>query len=39
MSQLSGIVSLIFIVAAFVTSCDPQPTQGSMPISGLQFHH
>lgn len=39
MSQLSGIVSLIFIAAAFLTSCNPQPSQGSMPMSSLQFHH
>jgi len=28
MSELSGIFSLFLIVAAFVTSCNPQPTQG-----------
>lgn len=37
MSQLSGIVSLIFIAAAFVTSCSPQSRQDALPISGLQF--
>ena len=28
MSEFSGIVSLFLIVAAFMTSCNPQPTQG-----------
>lgn len=32
MSQLSGIVSLFLIAAAFLTSCDnQQPQQGSLP--------
>lgn len=35
MSQLfAGIASLIFIAAAFLTSCnDPQPKQGSIDLS------
>ena len=28
MSEFSGIVSLFLIVAAFMTSCNPQPTHG-----------
>jgi len=28
MSEFPGIVSLVLIVAAFMTSCNPQPTQG-----------
>jgi hypothetical protein len=28
MSEFPGIVSLFLIVAAFMTSCNPQPTQG-----------
>jgi hypothetical protein len=37
MSEFSaGIVSLLLIVAAFMTSCNPQPTQGDMaPIAPL----
>jgi hypothetical protein len=36
MSQLSGIVSLFLIAAAFLTSCDSQkPQQGSMELSPL----
>lgn len=36
MSELSGIVSLVLIVAAFLTSCNPQPTQGdAKPIAPL----
>jgi hypothetical protein len=31
MSELSGILSLFLIVAAFMTSCNPQPPQGSSP--------
>jgi hypothetical protein len=34
MSEFPGIVSLFLIVAAFVTSCNPQPTQGdSTPLA------
>ncbi|WP_280952452.1 MULTISPECIES: hypothetical protein [unclassified Mesorhizobium] len=37
MSQLSGIVSLFLIAAAFLTSCDDQkPQQGSVELSTLQ---
>jgi len=37
MSQLSGIVSLFLIAAAFLTSCDNQkPQQGAMQLSTLQ---
>ncbi|WP_281004804.1 hypothetical protein [Mesorhizobium hawassense] len=36
MSQLSGIVSLFLIAAAFLTSCDSQkPQQSSMELSPL----
>lgn len=28
MSELSGILSLLLIVAAFMTSCEPQTLQG-----------
>jgi hypothetical protein len=36
-SQLAGIVSLFFIAAAFLTSCNnPQPTQGFTNLSVLQ---
>jgi hypothetical protein len=36
MSQLSGIVSLFLIAAAFITSCDnQQPSQGSSPLPVL----
>jgi hypothetical protein len=36
MSQLSGIVSLFLIAAAFLTSCDPQqPQQGAVELSTL----
>lgn len=36
MSQLSGIVSLFLIAAAFLTSCDHQkPQQSSMELSTL----
>lgn len=31
MSQLSGIVSLFFIAAAFLTSCEDQSAQSSGP--------
>jgi len=38
MSQLSGIVSLFLIAAAFLTSCDnQQPAQGSSPLATLQI--
>ena len=30
MSEFPGILSLVLIVAAFMTSCNPQPTQGDM---------
>jgi hypothetical protein len=30
MSEFPGIVSLFLIVAAFMTSCNPQPTQGDI---------
>jgi len=34
MSELSGIVSLFLILAAFVTSCNPETTQGhSTPVA------
>ncbi|MDX8436566.1 MULTISPECIES: hypothetical protein [Mesorhizobium] len=37
MSQLSGIVSLFLIAAAFLTSCDnQQPQQGAAQLSTLQ---
>ncbi|WP_281058769.1 hypothetical protein [Mesorhizobium sp. M2A.F.Ca.ET.042.01.1.1] len=37
MSQLSGIVSLFLIAAAFLTSCDDQkPQQSSAELSTLQ---
>ena len=37
MSQLSGIVSLFLIAAAFLTSCESQkPQQGAMQLSTLQ---
>jgi hypothetical protein len=37
MSQLSGIVSLFLIAAAFLTSCDTQqPQQGTVELSTLQ---
>ena len=36
MSEFSGIVSLLLIVAAFMTSCNPETTQGvSKPIAPL----
>jgi len=36
LSQLSGIVSLFFIAAAFLSSCNQsQPTQGSGDLSVL----
>ena len=36
MSEFSGIVSLLLIVAAFMTSCNPQQTQGdTKPIAPL----
>jgi hypothetical protein len=36
MSEFPGIVSLFLIVAAFMTSCNPQPTQGdTKPIAPL----
>lgn len=36
MSEFPGIVSLVLIVAAFMTSCNPQPTQGDMaPVAPL----
>ena len=31
MSELSGIVSLFLIVAAFLTSCNAEPPQGNSP--------
>jgi hypothetical protein len=37
MSQLGGIVSLFFIAAAFLTSCNPPPQQGYMPMPSLQL--
>lgn len=37
MSQLSGIVSLFLIAAAFLTSCDDQkPQQSSVELSTFQ---
>lgn len=37
MSQLSGIVSLFLIAAAFLTSCDGQkPQQSAVELSTLQ---
>ncbi|MCV3241513.1 hypothetical protein [Mesorhizobium sp. ZC-5] len=37
MSQFAAIVSLFFIAAAFLTSCNnPQPTQGSIDLSVIQ---
>ena len=39
MSELPGIVSLVLIVAAFMTSCNPQPTQGDhKPIAPISSH-
>jgi hypothetical protein len=38
MSQLSGIVSLFFIAAAFLTSCDNPEPQGYSNISIMQAH-
>jgi hypothetical protein len=39
LTQLSGIVSLFFIAAAFLTSCNqPQPTQGHTNLSVVQTH-
>jgi hypothetical protein len=36
MSEFSGLVSLFLIVAAFMTSCNPQPTQGDIqPVAPL----
>ena len=36
MSEFPGIVSLLLIVAAFMTSCNPQPSQGNQkPIAPL----
>lgn len=38
MSQLSGILSLFFIAAAFLTSCDSQPPpQGFSAVHLLQI--
>lgn len=38
MSELSGIVSLFLIAAAFLTSCDNQnPPQGSSPLPALHI--
>ncbi len=39
MSQLSGVVSLFLIAAAFLTSCDgrQQPTQGTSPLPSLHY--
>jgi hypothetical protein len=38
LSQLSGIVSLFFIAAAFLTSCNPlQPRQESHTLSALEM--
>ncbi|RWC27597.1 hypothetical protein [Mesorhizobium sp.] len=39
MSQLSGIVSLFLIVAAFLTSCDNQqsPPKATAPLSALHI--
>lgn len=36
MSELSGIMSLFVIVAALMTSCNPQPSQGdSQPVAPI----
>ena len=36
MSEFPGIVSLVLIVAAFMTSCNPQPTQSdTKPVAPL----
>lgn len=36
MSEFSGIVSLLLIVAAFMTSCNPEPTQSDLaPVAPL----
>ncbi len=36
MSHIGGIVTMMFIVAAFVTSCnDPQPSQGKAELPSL----
>jgi hypothetical protein len=35
MSEFSGIVSLLLIVAAFMTSCNPQPQGDQKPIAPL----
>ncbi|TGQ64641.1 MAG: hypothetical protein E5V49_16735 [Mesorhizobium sp.] len=39
MSELSGIVSLFLIVAAFLTSCDTQqsPPKASVPLPALHL--
>ena len=37
MSEFPGIVSLFLIVAAFMTSCNPQPTQGDTPPNAPYF--
>jgi hypothetical protein len=39
MSEFPGIVSLLLIAVAFMTSCNPQPTQGTTkPIAPLVAH-
>lgn len=35
MSELSGILSLLLILAAFMTSCNPQPQGDIKPIAPL----
>lgn len=36
MSYIGGIATMMFIVAAFVTSCnDPQPSQGNVELPSL----
>ena len=37
MSQLSAIVSLFFVAAAFLTSCYDQPVQGVSAVPTLHF--
>lgn len=40
MSELSGVVSLFLIAAAFLTSCDAaqQPSQEATPLAPLHYH-
>lgn len=35
MSEFSGVLSLLLIVAAFMTSCNPQPQGDIKPIAPL----